>query len=159
MRSDCCWNCLDNPLIWASGLPLGMVSHSKGASGCRAKAAALRVGGAGDGSGVSAGSYVEIHIINVATDKAEHVLSSIELGTKVELLCDWTQYPSYCLSADVGALQANSLIGLDLTQKCGTLCVPSGKLSICVRQRCLFTSKWQTRQVPSAWACLNFQCL
>lgn len=51
---------------------------------CRAKAAALRVGSAGDGHGVPAGSFVDVHVADVPQADAEAILNRVNAAAKVK---------------------------------------------------------------------------
>lgn len=53
---------------------------------CRAKAAALQAGAAGDGSGVSAGTYVDIHVIDVPAEAAKQIVLNVETAAKVKVM-------------------------------------------------------------------------
>ena len=50
---------------------------------CRAKIIAVKAGSAGDGHGVPAGTYVDLHLADVPQEAAEKVLQRIEAAKKV----------------------------------------------------------------------------
>lgn len=54
---------------------------------CRAKATAQRVGAAGDGLGVAAGSFVDVHVADIAQDQAESIMERIHAAAKVGFSC------------------------------------------------------------------------
>jgi hypothetical protein len=50
---------------------------------CRAKIIAVKAGSAGDGHGVPAGTYVDLHLADVPQEAAEKVLQRVEAAKKV----------------------------------------------------------------------------
>ena len=53
------------------------------ADGCRAKEAAARVGGVGDGHGVAPGAYVEVSVANVPLSSADAACRAVVSASKV----------------------------------------------------------------------------